>query len=131
MLSSCRSQPEGSLGADVGCGNGKYLSVNPKIYTIGSDYSSSLIQICQEKGHEVMVADGLLLPFKSNYFVRKCTYLYLNLEFSFVGLCHFYCCNSSFLKSRKKNTSCSSKKKAFYLFFFMKQKSCIFTVNLK
>ncbi|KAJ3225386.1 tRNA methyltransferase, has a role in tRNA modification [Chytriomyces hyalinus] len=29
--------PAGSIGADVGCGNGKYLGVNPKLLTIGSD----------------------------------------------------------------------------------------------
>jgi tRNA (uracil-5-)-methyltransferase TRM9 len=29
--------PPGSIGLDVGCGNGKYLGVNPNIYVIGSD----------------------------------------------------------------------------------------------
>ncbi|ORY46743.1 hypothetical protein BCR33DRAFT_637631, partial [Rhizoclosmatium globosum] len=32
-----KSLPPGSIGADVGCGNGKYLGVNPSLYTIGSD----------------------------------------------------------------------------------------------
>lgn len=27
----------GSLGADVGCGNGKYIGVNPKLMILGSD----------------------------------------------------------------------------------------------
>ncbi|KAI7439648.1 hypothetical protein KC368_g11347 [Hortaea werneckii] len=29
--------PPGSVGLDVGCGNGKYLAVNPNIYILGSD----------------------------------------------------------------------------------------------
>jgi tRNA (uracil-5-)-methyltransferase TRM9 len=29
--------PAGSVGLDVGCGNGKYLAVNPNIYILGSD----------------------------------------------------------------------------------------------
>lgn len=29
--------PAGSVGLDVGCGNGKYLVVNPKLFIIGSD----------------------------------------------------------------------------------------------
>jgi tRNA (uracil-5-)-methyltransferase TRM9 len=27
----------GSLGADVGCGNGKYIGVNPNLLILGSD----------------------------------------------------------------------------------------------
>ena len=29
--------PSGSVGLDVGCGNGKYLGINPEIFIIGSD----------------------------------------------------------------------------------------------
>jgi tRNA (uracil-5-)-methyltransferase TRM9 len=29
--------PDGSIGLDVGCGNGKYLTVNPRVYIIASD----------------------------------------------------------------------------------------------
>lgn len=29
--------PDGAVGIDVGCGNGKYLSVNPNVYIIASD----------------------------------------------------------------------------------------------
>jgi alkylated DNA repair protein alkB family protein 8 len=35
--------PSGSLVADVGCGNGKYLGINPKICMIGSDRSIPLM----------------------------------------------------------------------------------------
>lgn len=29
--------PPGSVGLDIGCGNGKYLTVNPNVHMIGSD----------------------------------------------------------------------------------------------
>jgi tRNA (uracil-5-)-methyltransferase TRM9 len=29
--------PSGSVGLDVGCGNGKYLGINPDVFIIGSD----------------------------------------------------------------------------------------------
>lgn len=29
--------PDGSVGLDIGCGNGKYLMVNPRLFIIGSD----------------------------------------------------------------------------------------------
>ncbi|RKU46933.1 tRNA methyltransferase, has a role in tRNA modification [Coniochaeta pulveracea] len=71
------SQPPGSLGLDIGCGNGKYLDVNPAVYLLGSDRSPELIRLALEegadrksavdgskaRGREVCVADGLALPF--------------------------------------------------------------------
>ncbi|KAI9883768.1 MAG: hypothetical protein M1823_004447 [Watsoniomyces obsoletus] len=55
--------PSGSVGLDVGCGNGKYLDVNPDICIIGSDRSPSLVRIAYERGqHGTLVADGLMLP---------------------------------------------------------------------
>ncbi|CAG8443233.1 2890_t:CDS:2 [Ambispora leptoticha] len=47
--------PSGSIGADVGCGNGKYLS-------------SNLIAICGSKGFEVMICDALNLPYRPDSF---------------------------------------------------------------
>jgi tRNA (uracil-5-)-methyltransferase TRM9 len=32
-----RELPDGAIGVDVGCGNGKYLAVNPRIFIVGSD----------------------------------------------------------------------------------------------
>ncbi|KAL7326107.1 tRNA methyltransferase, has a role in tRNA modification [Mucor circinelloides] len=58
----------GSLGADVGCGNGKYIGVNPKLMILGSDRSSNLIKIVHDRGFEGMVADGLNLPYRDNSF---------------------------------------------------------------
>ncbi|KAI9033624.1 S-adenosyl-L-methionine-dependent methyltransferase [Phycomyces nitens] len=60
--------PTGSIGADVGCGNGKYIGVNPNVLVLGSDRSSNLIKIVNERGLEGMVADGLTLPYRQNAF---------------------------------------------------------------
>ncbi|KAJ8298479.1 hypothetical protein KUTeg_025010 [Tegillarca granosa] len=59
------SQPAGSLVADIGCGNGKYLGVNKNIYMVGSDRSMNLIQICKERKYEAFVGDILSVPIKS------------------------------------------------------------------
>lgn len=32
-----QSQADGAIGADVGCGNGKYLGVNKRVFIVGSD----------------------------------------------------------------------------------------------
>ncbi|KAF4340473.1 tRNA (uracil-5-)-methyltransferase TRM9 [Fusarium beomiforme] len=74
------SQPPGSLGLDVGCGNGKYLRVNPAVHLLGSDRSPALVQLARtelrrprEDGVEhdprisdvdVAVADGFALPYR-------------------------------------------------------------------
>ena len=42
------SREDHSIGIDVGCGNGKYLAVNPKLCIIGSDRSIGLIE-CAKK----------------------------------------------------------------------------------
>ncbi|KAK8039205.1 tRNA -methyltransferase TRM9 [Apiospora rasikravindrae] len=58
----------GSVGFDVGCGNGKYLGVNPGVHMLGSDRSASLVRFARDHGgversQDVAVADGLSLPF--------------------------------------------------------------------
>ncbi|CAO3662556.1 unnamed protein product [Rhizopus stolonifer] len=58
----------GSLGADVGCGNGKYIGVNANVFILGSDRSSNLIKIVNERGHEGMVSDALNLPYRDSTF---------------------------------------------------------------
>ncbi|KAI1318962.1 tRNA methyltransferase, has a role in tRNA modification [Mortierella claussenii] len=63
-----KAMPAGYVGADVGCGNGKYIGVNPKLFMVGSDRSSNLISICGERGHEAMVCDGLTLPYRPHFF---------------------------------------------------------------
>ncbi|KAI4287836.1 MAG: hypothetical protein L6R35_002907 [Caloplaca aegaea] len=72
--------PSGSIGLDVGCGNGKYLAINPNIFILASDRfaysfliiclhaeldpsSESLVEIAsQRQPHASVVADNLLLP---------------------------------------------------------------------
>ncbi|KAI7717792.1 S-adenosyl-L-methionine-dependent methyltransferase, partial [Hortaea werneckii] len=55
--------PAGSVGLDVGCGNGKYLAVNPNIYILGSDRSTNLTRIAKtHQPHSALVADILDLP---------------------------------------------------------------------
>ncbi|ORY64081.1 S-adenosyl-L-methionine-dependent methyltransferase [Pseudomassariella vexata] len=60
--------PPGSVGLDVGCGNGKYLAVNPNVFILGSDRSANLVRIARdhsgERRCEVAVADGLSLPYR-------------------------------------------------------------------
>ena len=64
------SQKPASLGADVGCGNGKYLSVNPDVVMIGSDRSSNLIDIAHslKPTSDLIVADAINLPHLSGVF---------------------------------------------------------------
>ncbi|CDP01179.1 unnamed protein product [Coffea canephora] len=57
----------GSLVLDAGCGNGKYLGLNPNCYFIGCDISAPLIKICADRGHEVLVADAVNLPYRTGY----------------------------------------------------------------
>lgn len=57
----------GSIVLDAGCGNGKYLGFNPNCFFIGCDISSPLISICANRGHEVLVADALNLPYRTGF----------------------------------------------------------------
>ena len=61
------SLPSGSLVLDAGCGNGKYLGLNPDCFFVGCDISAPLIQICADRGHEVLVADAVNLPYKTGF----------------------------------------------------------------
>ncbi|XP_033646317.1 uncharacterized protein LOC117305545 [Asterias rubens] len=58
----------GSIVADVGCGNGKYLGINKHIYKIGSDCCSTLVNIAHRADHEAMVCDNIRLPYRDNSF---------------------------------------------------------------
>ncbi|KFQ29801.1 PREDICTED: alkylated DNA repair protein alkB homolog 8, partial [Merops nubicus] len=60
-----RSLPKGSIVADVGCGNGKYLGINEDLYMVGCDRSKSLVGICGEKDLEALVCDALSVPVRS------------------------------------------------------------------
>ena len=52
----------------VGCGNGKYLGVNPSLCVLGSDICPELVQIARSRGHEVAVCNCLQLPYRSGVF---------------------------------------------------------------
>lgn len=65
-----KSRSPGSIGIDVGCGNGKYLSVNPQVYIIGTDRSLGLVECARtiNRAYNLGVADGLCLPHPPNKF---------------------------------------------------------------
>lgn len=74
------SQPPGSVGLDVGCGNGKNMGVNQDVVMLGCDRSAALVALARDMwctgrppandghgvitGADVAVADGLHLPFR-------------------------------------------------------------------
>ncbi|KAJ6668587.1 hypothetical protein lerEdw1_012069 [Lerista edwardsae] len=61
-------QKPGSLIADIGCGTGKYLTVNSEVYNLGCDYCGPLVEIARNKDCEVMICDNLNLPFRGQCF---------------------------------------------------------------
>jgi tRNA (uracil-5-)-methyltransferase TRM9 len=64
-----KSLRPGSIGLDVGCGNGKYLTVNKDIFIVASDRSPSLVNIArQHQPHSALVADTLNLPHANETF---------------------------------------------------------------
>lgn len=65
-----KSRIDHSVGIDVGCGNGKYLNVNPALYMIGTDRSDGLITCAKGNSpfYNLGVADGLHLPHAENTF---------------------------------------------------------------
>lgn len=67
VASFLSSLPSGSLVLDAGCGNGKYLGLNHDCFFIGCDISPPLIKICADRGHEVLVADAVNLPYRTDF----------------------------------------------------------------
>ncbi|KAL6925853.1 hypothetical protein ACO0SA_000455 [Hanseniaspora valbyensis] len=92
-----KTRKDYTIGIDVGCGNGKYLQLNKKLFILGSDRSDGLISCANtlmkekektkdetlseqeledgfssmcfgEKRCDVMVNDGLSLPYPDNRF---------------------------------------------------------------
>jgi tRNA (uracil-5-)-methyltransferase TRM9 len=69
-------RPAGSIGADIGCGNGKNLNLNPEVFIVGSDRSESLARIAKSRlrtaegfaKDEIVVADILDLPYPTRFF---------------------------------------------------------------
>lgn len=77
VLSFLRTQSPGAFGADIGCGNGKYLiaasrcsrpngdvpPIPPLAPILAMDRSVRLAEIVHQKGFDVVVADLLRLPY--------------------------------------------------------------------
>ena len=64
-----QSLEPGSIGLDIGCGNGKYLTVNRDVFIVGSDRSSNLVKIAsQHEPHATVIADTLALPHQGGRF---------------------------------------------------------------
>ncbi|KAG5979327.1 hypothetical protein E4U55_005293 [Claviceps digitariae] len=47
------AQPPSSIGLDIGCGNGKYLAVNPAVHILGCDRSASLVALANQQHGKV------------------------------------------------------------------------------
>ncbi|XP_037534213.1 probable tRNA methyltransferase 9B [Nematolebias whitei] len=60
--------PPGSLVADIGCGNGKYLHINKDVFKLGCDVCRPLVDFAWSQGHEVQMCDGLHLPYRDRCF---------------------------------------------------------------
>ncbi|KAK4226449.1 S-adenosyl-L-methionine-dependent methyltransferase [Podospora fimiseda] len=54
VASFLSSQNPGAVGFDVGCGNGKYLGVNPSLFMVGSDRSESLVALAEKRGRQLL-----------------------------------------------------------------------------
>ncbi|KAF1829568.1 S-adenosyl-L-methionine-dependent methyltransferase [Decorospora gaudefroyi] len=64
-----QTQPQGSIGADIGCGNGKYLRDKSQVWMVGCDRSTNLAKIASKnEPHSVIVADTLALPHPNGVF---------------------------------------------------------------
>ncbi|KAI0181366.1 hypothetical protein GGR52DRAFT_32117 [Hypoxylon sp. FL1284] len=77
VASFLASRSPGSVGLDVGCGNGKYLDVNPHVFVLATDRSTHLTRLARDlkaaraqgssgsnsNADVTGVADGLALPF--------------------------------------------------------------------
>ncbi|XP_009927303.2 probable tRNA methyltransferase 9B [Haliaeetus albicilla] len=57
-------QEPGSLIADVGCGNGKYLHISSQVYKLGCNYCFPSVESARNEGHEVTVCHSLCLPYQ-------------------------------------------------------------------
>lgn len=61
-----RALEPGSVVADIGCGNGKYMKcLSSESVVVGGDRSSNLAAICRDSGLNVMVCDAMTVPIRS------------------------------------------------------------------
>jgi SAM-dependent methyltransferase len=59
---------EGEIIGDIGCGNGKNMGIRKDCIYKGCDVSQEFVNICQEKGLDVIKGNCLDIPFEDNSF---------------------------------------------------------------
>ncbi|XP_070197775.1 uncharacterized protein [Littorina saxatilis] len=84
----------GSLVADVGCGNGRYLQINPSAFKIGSDICLPFLNSASLKGFEVLSADNLQLPYRDDLFDAAIS----------IGVIHHFCTKERRLQALRELT---------------------------
>ena len=60
--------PKNSIIGDIGCGNGKNMLYKKDCLNYGCDFSESLVNICLQKGLNVICGDILNIPYKTESF---------------------------------------------------------------
>ena len=60
--------PKDSIIGDIGCGNGKNMLYKDDCLNYGCDFSESLVNICLQKGLNVICGDILNIPYKTESF---------------------------------------------------------------
>jgi ubiquinone/menaquinone biosynthesis C-methylase UbiE/uncharacterized protein YbaR (Trm112 family) len=70
IMTDLSKKCQGGVLLDVGCGTGKILKHAEKVFenVIGVDISFNMLKIAKERGHEVIQADALFLPFRVGAF---------------------------------------------------------------
>lgn len=116
-----RSLPTGSIVADIGCGNGKYLSISEDLYMVSSSYCNlfSLVLVfilsCTCSMLEIQVGTGRM-PRTESYFliqdqlpiVFKFPHVFIMCIAFFFFSKPFLLCNSKYVK--KNSNECSGLK---------------------
>jgi len=68
VISFLNSFPSNSKILDIGCGNGKYMNYRNDLIFKGIDISIKLVDICRNKGFDVIKAPMTSIPFDNNSF---------------------------------------------------------------
>ena len=68
VISFLDSFPSNSKILDIGCGNGKYMNYRHELIIKGIDISIKLVEICKNKGFDVIKASMTDIPYTDNSF---------------------------------------------------------------
>ncbi len=68
VISFLDSFPSNSKILDIGCGNGKYMNYRHDLIIKGIDISIKLVEICKNKGFDVIKASMTDIPYNDNSF---------------------------------------------------------------